>query len=373
MMAGDNGYEFNMAAFDDEVCVAVTTFMQKQSEWFTEIKKEMTAACDFFKQGGNAMESSEHTVLCVDDERNILNAIRRLVRKENYRLLTAGNGPEGLEVLSQNEVHVVISDQRMPGMNGTEFLKQVKELYPDIIRIILTGYTDVDSITEAINEGSVYKFFLKPWNDHNLKLEVRQALEQYDLVQTNKRLHEKVLAQNQELKDINESLEDTVVERTQSLEIQNRALQLSQAVLDDLSLPILGISNEMIIVLANKAARNLDLCDHPVSVGDSLGVYFETPTEQWLAGRMAEQKQVRCSGVCKKRQRVSNGNDSAFRPFQRKRHDRNPFAGSRRPQPGSRGRTAWMHSLWRNSSLKRKNWSSSWSTMVRRSAARPPT
>ena len=136
------------------------------------------------------MEPIKHTVLCVDDERNILSALKRLLRKEDYRLLTGKSGQEGLEILSQNEVQVVISDQRMPEMNGIEFLKEVRKGYPNVLRIILTGYTDVDTITKAISEGHIYKFFLKPWSDHQLKLEIRQALEQYDLIQANKALHE---------------------------------------------------------------------------------------------------------------------------------------------------------------------------------------
>lgn len=244
------------------------------------------------------MKNSRHTVLCVDDEQNIINSIKRLVRKEKYRLLTAGNGKDGLDILAKNNVHVVISDQRMPEMNGTEFLKQVKERYPDILRIILTGYTEVDSITVAINEGSIYKFFLKPWNDHNLRLEIRQALEQYDLIQVNKLLHEKVVAKNNELKSINENLEAAVKERTQTLEIQNQALQLSQAVLEELPLPILGISNEMIIVLANKAAQALKLGARPVSIGDRLDAYFKEPNENWLTRHLAEdeQLQLECEG-----------------------------------------------------------------------------
>ncbi len=130
-----------------------------------------------------------HTVLCVDDEENILHSLKRLLRKEGYRLLTATSGTDGLRVLENNDVHLVVSDQRMPEMSGTEFLAKVKENYPDAIRIVLTGYTDVDSITESINKGHIYKFILKPWNDHNLKLEIKQGLEQYDLMQSNKRLN----------------------------------------------------------------------------------------------------------------------------------------------------------------------------------------
>ena len=249
------------------------------------------------------MSDHQHTALCVDDEQSILNAIKRLVRKENYRLLTANSGQDGLKMLAENDVQIVISDQRMPGMNGTEFLKQVKELYPDVLRIILTGYTEVDSITEAINEGSVYKFFLKPWNDHNLKLEIRQAFEQYDLKQTNKHLHEKVIAKNNELKSINENLEAAVKERTRTLEVQNQALQLSQAVLEELSLPILGISREMIIVLANKAAKALELTDHPLNIGDSLDAYFQDGTHDWIVKHFTDDdhRRFECEGRNAKR------------------------------------------------------------------------
>jgi response regulator RpfG family c-di-GMP phosphodiesterase len=245
------------------------------------------------------MDSGQYTVLCIDDEPNIISALNRLLRKEGYRLLTATNGSEGLNVLAQNAVHVVISDQRMPGMSGTEFLKQVKSLYPDIIRIILTGYTEVDSIAASINEGNVYKFFLKPWNDHNLKLEIRQAVEQYALIETNQLLHETVIQQNRELTNVNEGLEAIVAERTQFLEMQNHALQLSHAVLDDLPMPIVGIGREMIIALVNKAARALSLAAHPINVGDRVGDYFNGEIESRLTEFLDAQDRGRISGTGK--------------------------------------------------------------------------
>ena len=152
------------------------------------------------------MVDDQPCVLCVDDEENILNSLKRLLRKEDYRLLTASSGQAGLEVLRKNQVQVVMSDQRMAGMSGTEFLAKVKEKYPDVLRIILSGYTEVDAITESINKGNIYKFFLKPWNDHNLKLEIRQALDQYRLIQTNRQLDETVMLQNEELKRVIENL-----------------------------------------------------------------------------------------------------------------------------------------------------------------------
>ncbi|MBT8340722.1 MAG: response regulator [Desulfatitalea sp.] len=202
------------------------------------------------------MTDADHTVLCVDDEINILNALKRLLRREPYRLLTSTSGEEALDLLAGNNVQVVISDQRMPKMSGIDFLRKVKELYPRVIRVILTGYTEVDTITQSINEGHIYKFFLKPWNDQHLTLEIRQAIEQYQLVEDNQRLYDMTVEQNEELRRINENLEQIVSERTESLERQNRVLQLSHAILGDLPVPIIGISAEGIVVLVNNAVHD---------------------------------------------------------------------------------------------------------------------
>ncbi len=226
------------------------------------------------------MNENRHTVLCVDDEKNILQSLKRLLRKEDYRLLTASSGEEGLKVLEENDVHMVISDQRMPEMSGTEFLSAIKTQYPDVLRIILSGYTDVDSITESINKGHIYKFLLKPWNDQNLKLEIKQAIEQYDLIQANKKLDKKVIQQNNELKEINENLEKLVQERTKTLEIQNQALELSRAILEDLPFPVIGISAEGMIALTNKETMALSFNGASIEVGRSLSDYFSKEVEE---------------------------------------------------------------------------------------------
>ena len=220
------------------------------------------------------MNEQKHTVLCVDDEGGILNSLKRLLRKEDYRLFTASSGAEGLKILEENDIHLVITDQRMPQMSGTEFFAIVKERFPDAIRIILTGYTDVDSITESINKGHIYKFFLKPWNDQSLKLEIKQALDQYDLIKANKKLHEKVLEQNEELKEINENLERMVQERTMELEIQNQVLELSRAILEDLALPIIGVSAEGLIAVINREAKSLSINGECIELGKEINDYF---------------------------------------------------------------------------------------------------
>lgn len=215
------------------------------------------------------MEQHDHAVLCVDDESNILNSLRRLLRREAYSLYTATDGKQGLKILSETEVHVVISDQRMPEMSGVEFLAQVKELHPDAIRIILSGYTDVTSITEAINKGHIYKFLLKPWNDQNLILEIRQALQQHDLIKDNRRLHEQVCLQNAKLREINEHLEDKIADRTRELEFKNRALELSHAILEDVPMPILGIGSEGTVAFVNRRTQELSMAGFPIHLGDN--------------------------------------------------------------------------------------------------------
>jgi len=230
------------------------------------------------------MNDFQHTVLFVDDEENILHSLKRLLRKENYRILTATSGADGLEILKEHDVHLVVTDQRMPEMSGTEFLAKVKENYQEVIRIVLSGYTEVDSITESINKGHIYKFMLKPWNDQNLKLEIKQALEQYDLMQVNKTLHEKVIEKNEELKKINENLEIRVKERTVDFEIQNQALELSRAILEDLPMPILGISNEMVIVLINRNVEILSFNNESLKIGKRLSDYFSRDVEEKIIG-----------------------------------------------------------------------------------------
>jgi len=115
------------------------------------------------------------TLLLVDDEPNIASALQRILRRDGYRILTATSAAEGLELLALNAVQVIVSDQRMPEMNGTEFLGRVKEMYPDTIRMVLSGYTDLKSITDAINRGAIYKFLTKPWEDDLLREHIREA------------------------------------------------------------------------------------------------------------------------------------------------------------------------------------------------------
>jgi FixJ family two-component response regulator len=116
-----------------------------------------------------------NTLLLVDDETNILNALCRTLRRDGYRILTATCAGDALEILGREDVHVIVSDQRMPGISGTELLRKVKTIYPGSVRIVLSGYTDLEAVTEAINQGAVYKFLTKPWSEDDLRLQIRGA------------------------------------------------------------------------------------------------------------------------------------------------------------------------------------------------------
>jgi diguanylate cyclase (GGDEF)-like protein/PAS domain S-box-containing protein len=125
-----------------------------------------------------AADGIQPAMLLVDDEQNILNALRRLFRREGYRIITASSGAEALELLAVNPVQVIISDQRMPEMSGVEFLSKVKELYPQTVRMVLSGYSDLSAVTGAINKGAIWKYISKPWDDESLVQEVRSAFRQ---------------------------------------------------------------------------------------------------------------------------------------------------------------------------------------------------
>jgi len=120
------------------------------------------------------------SLLLVDDEPNVLASLKRALRREGYRILFATSASEAMQILATNKIGVILSDQRMPGMTGTEFLSRVKVMYPNVVRIVLSGHTDVSTITDAVNRGAVYKFLTKPWEDATLRETLREAFERFD-------------------------------------------------------------------------------------------------------------------------------------------------------------------------------------------------
>jgi DNA-binding NtrC family response regulator len=123
----------------------------------------------------------EKKVLIVDDEVNVLNALFRVFRNEPYQALYVQNTKEAMEIMGKHPIQVIISDQKMPEVTGIEFLQKVKDLYPDTVRVILSGHADINLLIDAINKEVVYRFLTKPWNDQEVKSVVRQCMSHHDL------------------------------------------------------------------------------------------------------------------------------------------------------------------------------------------------
>lgn len=197
----------------------------------------------------------ERTLLLVDDEENITSSLSRMLRRDGYRILRASSGQEGLAVLAQNPVGVIVSDQRMPEMTGTEFLSRVRERYPDTIRIVLSGYTDLNSVTDAINRGEIYKFLTKPWEDDLLRANIGEAFQLYEMRMENARLTQQLKDANDELGRINSDLEQRVQEDARQAVLNLHMIRMAQEILDHLPLAVVGIGDDGHIAVANRRAQ----------------------------------------------------------------------------------------------------------------------
>ncbi len=187
--------------------------------------------------------AKEISVVILDDEKNILEAIERLLKDESYGIYVTASYAEALTVMEKNKIKVVITDQRMPVISGIEFLKKVKEKYPDTLRVLFTGYADVQMAEDAINKGEVYRFIDKPWDDNELKACVREAVSKFDLFEENKQLNEKVKKQNKELIELNEKLRNLYVMQK----------EFSSKVSHELGTPLASIKLMLDVVMSNTA------------------------------------------------------------------------------------------------------------------------
>jgi len=158
-------------------------------------------------------------ILYVDDEEDNLIVFKSTFRRD-YNVYVALSGQEGIEIMKKNEIRLIITDQRMPEMTGIQFLERIIPDYPDCIRMILTGFSDIEAIIQAINTGRVYRYITKPWNREELKMNIDHGLEAYQLKDQNRKLIE-------DLKIANQTLEEKVIERTKKIELQNREIRAS--------------------------------------------------------------------------------------------------------------------------------------------------
>ncbi|MBD3318222.1 MAG: response regulator [Chitinivibrionales bacterium] len=189
----------------------------------------------------------EKAILFVDDEANVLTAVERVFLDEPYEILTAAGAKEGVKLLHEHQVSVIVSDMRMPEINGVEFLRRAARINPDSTRIVLSGFAELDDIKDAVNEGGIWRFITKPWNDYELRVTVRNAVDLYERTVERKRLLGELKDKNVELTKLNTDLERIVEERTCLVKIQN---ELMHMMLD-------GESVERVITVACERIREL--------------------------------------------------------------------------------------------------------------------
>lgn len=167
----------------------------------------------------------QHTILVVDDEMETRQLLETIFRQDGYQVLTAHSADEALQGLIGQDVSLVISDDNLPGMSGTEFLKRVRQDFPNVFRLLLAASNDLRVAVNAINEGHIFYYITKPWNDDELKMVVRNALQRYELGLDERRLRALIVQQSNALRASNELLEQKVQERTAEVEANNRALE----------------------------------------------------------------------------------------------------------------------------------------------------
>ena len=197
------------------------------------------------------------TLLLVDDEANILSSLKRVFRRDGYQVLTANSGMEALDLLATTEVDVIVSDQRMPGMAGVDFLRKAKELWPNTIRMTLSGFTDLQSIIDAVNEGAVFKFLTKPWDDERLREHVAQAFRQKELGDENRRLHQQVASANIEQASLNRRMSALLTQQREHVELAQASASGVRELLEMMPAAVLGLDPEGTLAYVNQRACEL--------------------------------------------------------------------------------------------------------------------
>jgi len=228
------------------------------------------------------------TLLLVDDEPNILNALQRALRRDGYRILASDDPHEALNILAEERVDVILSDQRMPGMSGVEFLRLAKETHPETMRIVLSGYTDLQFITDAINEGAIYKFLTKPWDDEQLREHIREAFRSKEIADENQRL-------TRALKIANVELQAHIAEKERQARQIATVLDTLQEVLQLIPWPLIGVDEEGLVALSNTAA-DTSLGGGAPLLGQEAHEILPEPMCAWLSNPAAIPEQTMHDG-----------------------------------------------------------------------------
>lgn len=244
--------------------------MAKYADLFKKTRDDKDTDDIAHFRGNGGYETARFTLLFVDDEPNVLNSLKRIFHDENYEILTASSGEDALRIMERSVVHLVISDHRMPGMLGSDLLREIKTRWPESIRIMLTGHADIQAIMGAVNEGAVYKFITKPWNDDDLRLTVSIALQQYVLIQENRKLKDLAKEQQVRIKQYSSLFDEyrgilgSILTKSGIITAEQLNTALKEQKKDEFIGDVivrLGFSTETKIVQALQKHQNLDVID----------------------------------------------------------------------------------------------------------------
>jgi len=229
------------------------------------------------------------TVLFVDDEANILSSLKRLFRPLGYRIFTAESGAQGLEIMDREIVDLVVSDMRMPEMDGAQFLEKVRERWPDAVRILLTGYAEIGSTIDAINKGQIYRYVSKPWEDNDITLTVKYALQQKLLEHEKLRLEKLTNKQNEELVSLNARLEEKVLARTEELNQTMQFLEVAHEKLKkSFTTSVRVFSNLIEMRNPSKSGHSRRVAELVRNLAQSMGLSAEEVNDTFIAGLLVD-------------------------------------------------------------------------------------
>ena len=204
-----------------------------------------------------AHPEKSRTLLLVDDEINMVSSLKRLLRRDGYHILTAHSGAEGLAILAEHPVDVILSDQRMPGMTGVEFLSIAKTRFPRTVRLVLSGYTELQSVTDAVNEGAIYKFLTKPWDDEKLRGHIQEAFHRKELADENRRLARELYTVNLGLAAANRQQQELLALRQEQITRDASTLKIVREAMQHVPMPVIAIDDSDMIAFVNDAAAQL--------------------------------------------------------------------------------------------------------------------
>lgn len=222
---------------------------------------------------GAADEKTLPGILCVDDEPNILSSLRRLLRSQGYTLFFAESGKVGLEIMEKENIDLVMSDMRMPEMDGATFLTKVSEKWPETMRILLTGYSDMSATIDAINKAQIFKYISKPWEDNDILLTIKNALELKNIKRDRARLEKLTLTQNNKLRDMNSNLELMVKQRTSEIEQTLDMYEMSNDELKNSYMSIIEVFSNLIAMRCGDISGDIrKMAETARSVAQEMGM-----------------------------------------------------------------------------------------------------